>query len=541
MKKVFFIFSLSVLMLTGCASQAVRRETVDVHTNSGELQVEKIPMAEELERINPIAYGFFVDAVLYEQLGNPYQATESYRKALQYYPDSYLIRTSLAQNLYRMQRFEDALTILQPVDPADAEVWALRGDMYRASGQVDSALAAYEEAVKQDSTRFEVFSFLASAYSREGDFQKAKWAFQHLARLDPNNYAIWYELGRIHLRLGQVDSALVSFRKSTDIRSDAVNVMSYIGLGEIYEAREQLDSALIAFEGALAADSANVVAHRNLAGVYVKLDSLEQAAYHARIESELAPLDRHSSRRLGMLYFYVDSLEQADSVFTWLVDSGERNPINHQYLGRIAMRQEKPEKAIDEFRQVVEIADSTWEPWADLALAYRAAEKPGKEIEAYRSGIEQVADTASQARLMMALGSTYEQAGQFDSAVAVFEQLVELAPNYDAALNYLGYMLADSGQRLDYARELIERALEIDPDNAAYLDSYGWVLYRLGKYKEAREQLERAVEHDDDPVMFDHLGDIYQALGKAKEAQHWWQKALELDPHNAAIRAKLEQ
>ena len=478
--------------------------------------------------------------MLFEALGNSYQATESYGKALQYYPDSYVIRASLAENLFRMQRFDDALAVLQPVAPEDAAVWELRGDIYRAGGQIDASVRAYERAVEQDSSRFEIFSFLAGVYSRDGNFPKAKWAFRHLARLDPENHAIWYELGRLHLRLGEADAALTSFRRSAELRADPTNVMSFIGMGEIYEAREQLDSAKMAFERALAIDTANIVAHRNLAGVYVKLDSLEQAAVHARIESRLAPLDRNSSRRLGMIYYYIDSLAAADSVFTALVASGENSPVNHEYLGRIALRQDDPPRAVEQFRRALALSDSTWEPWVDLAAAYRAGHQRNEEIAAYREGLGQVRDTAGQAQLMMALGAAYEQTGQFDSAVATFERLVALAPTFDAALNYLGYMLADSGQRLDYARELIERALQLKPNNAAYLDSYGWVFYRLGRYEEARAQLERAVGLDSDPVMFDHLGDIYHALGQAEAAQHWWHKALELDPDNATIRAKLD-
>lgn len=540
-KKLLLLSSLLIMVLAGCASKAVRREIVDVRSDPRYFQVETIPLSSQAERVDPTAYSFYVDAVIYEALGNSYQATESYRKALRYYSDSYEIRFSLAENLYRMQRFDDALIALDPIAPADADVWEMRGDIYRGNGEIDSAMYAYRQAVEQDSLRFEIYSYLATMYARGGEIPNAAWAFQNLGRIDPENYAVWYELGRLQLRMGQVDSAQIFFRRSTEIRSDAVNAMALIGLGEIYEANEQLDSALAIYQRAAAADSTNILTHRNLAGIYVKLDSLEAATRHAQIESNLAPLDRQSSRRLGMLYFYLDSLRVADSVFTALVQSGERTPVNHQYLGRIALRLDQVDRALTEFRQVVQMAGSDWENWFDLGLAYRTANQRDNEIDSYRSGLELVADTVGQSRLMMALGSALEQTGRFESAVATFEKLIKLAPEYDVALNYLGYMLADSGQRLDYAEDLIEKALKISPDNAAYLDSYGWVKYRRGDYDDARKYLERAVELDSDPTMFDHLGDTYLSLGKPEEARRWWRKALELDPKNEAIRAKLDQ
>ena len=79
------------------------------------------------------------------------------------------------------------------------------------------------------------------------------------------------------------------------------------------------------------------------------------------------------------------------------------------------------------------------------------------------------------------------------------------------------------------------------PENAAFLDSYGWVFYRQGKYKKAVEYLKKAVSLDSDPVIFDHLGDAYKAKGDTAQARTWWQKALELSPEDEAIKQKLNQ
>jgi tetratricopeptide (TPR) repeat protein len=271
------------------------------------------------------------------------------------------------------------------------------------------------------------------------------------------------------------------------------------------------------------------------------MDSLEAAAGHARIESELAPLDRSASRRLGMLYFYLDSLDAADSVFTSLVESGEHNIANHQYLARIALHRDDPQEAIEQYTLVTKMADSSWDNWFNLGLAYRAAEDHEREIDAYLKGLDRTSDPRARVQLLFSLGAAYDLNGQHDKSIATFEQLLEIMPNYDPALNYLGYTLADRGERLDYARDLLEQAVEIAPRNPAYLDSYGWVYYRLGEYQKARKYLEQAVELDTDPVMFDHLGDTYYALGNREEARRWWQKALELDPENESIRLKLEE
>ena len=84
-------------------------------------------------------------------------------------------------------------------------------------------------------------------------------------------------------------------------------------------------------------------------------------------------------------------------------------------------------------------------------------------------------------------------------------------------MNYLGYMLADRGTRLDEALGYIRRAVALDPQNGAYLDSLGWVYYKMGNYELAEENLRRASERmGDDPTIHDHLGELYMKTGRAE-------------------------
>jgi tetratricopeptide (TPR) repeat protein len=147
-----------------------------------------------------------------------------------------------------------------------------------------------------------------------------------------------------------------------------------------------------------------------------------------------------------------------------------------------------------------------------------------------------------QANLLFGLGASLERAGRFDESVETFEYMLAKYPDNAPGLNYLGYMLADAGIRLGEARKLIEQALKLDGDNGAYLDSHAWVLFRLGKSREAAEKIRQALEHlQSDAVVFEHYGDILADLGRQSEAQANWRKALELDPDNAGLKEKLKR
>ena len=103
-----------------------------------------------------------------------------------------------------------------------------------------------------------------------------------------------------------------------------------------------------------------------------------------------------------------------------------------------------------------------------------------------------------------------------------------MSPNYPEALNYLGYMLADHGVKLEKARELIEKAVKIEPKSTTYMDSLGWVLYRLKKPKEALERIQEAIRLSEqaDATIYDHLGDIYAELKEPDKALEAWRKSL---------------
>jgi tetratricopeptide (TPR) repeat protein len=100
-------------------------------------------------------------------------------------------------------------------------------------------------------------------------------------------------------------------------------------------------------------------------------------------------------------------------------------------------------------------------------------------------------------------------------------------PQNSMTLNYLGYMLADRGVKLEEALGLIKKAVELEPSNGAYLDSLGWAYYRLGKYDQAEEQLVKASQRiGTDPTVHDHLGDVYQKTGRLKLAVAHWERAV---------------
>jgi tetratricopeptide (TPR) repeat protein len=124
-------------------------------------------------------------------------------------------------------------------------------------------------------------------------------------------------------------------------------------------------------------------------------------------------------------------------------------------------------------------------------------------------------------------GMFYERQKKFDQAEQAFRLILQEDPNNPPTLNYLGYMLADHNMRLEEAFNMIKHAVELDPQNGAYLDSLGWAYFKLGKYDEAEDNLRRAAEKTpNDATIQDHLGELYAKTGKLKLAAVHWERAL---------------
>ena len=132
---------------------------------------------------------------------------------------------------------------------------------------------------------------------------------------------------------------------------------------------------------------------------------------------------------------------------------------------------------------------------------------------------------------------SYEREDQWDKAVIDFQKVLEINPEDADALNYLGYTWVDRGENLTEAFEMIEKAVELDPESGAIVDSLGWAHYKLGHYSEARKNLEKAAElTPNSATIIDHLGDVYWKLGRFREAGYQWKRAMEFDPTDKELK-----
>jgi len=191
----------------------------------------------------------------------------------------------------------------------------------------------------------------------------------------------------------------------------------------------------------------------------------------------------------------------------------------------------KTDLAIAELKKLLNGKDDR-ETYLSIANVYQNAKNWGDMGKALDEADRLSTTKEEKGNVLFMRGAMYERQKKYDLAERTFRQALEdenpTDPTYASTLNYLGYMLADRNVRLQEAEELIQKAVKLDPNNYAFLDSLGWVYYRLNQLDDAERELTRSVQlSSKDPTIHDHLGDVYFKQGKIRQAIAQWQSSLQ--------------
>lgn len=497
--------------------------------------------AQEPERqpLSPEAYHYYTTGNYLSALGEDSSAVAQYRKALTFDTDSREIRLALARAYASLGRFEEAAITAESARPRDAEVFSLLSDLYLRMKNPTRRHAVLEEWSRQGETDAQFWQTLSASCRSVGDSVGQIRALSHLTQMaqDP---AVYEQLGLLYMESGKPDSAESWFRQAlaVDTGQRATRVM--LGMAQVFAERDQTDSARSYYGKAVDLNYYNTDLRKRYFYYLLQTpDGRPEALEQGRIVLKLSATEPDVAYRVAMLEYDAQQPDSAEVRLTrWISEYGD-DGVARFLLGRIALERADSVTAEAQFLQSIAVADTLSEPYLSLAFLYNRWGQRDSALAIYDRGLKRLPD---QPEFLFGRGATLEQLGRFDESVAVFEHLLEVDPNHAPALNYLGYMWADKGVKLNEALKLIERAVKLQPENGAYLDSHAWVLYRLGRLAEAETILRRALQLlDTDAVVFEHYGDVLADLGRLQEAREQWQRALSLDPDNRPLQEKLDR
>jgi tetratricopeptide (TPR) repeat protein len=455
--------------------------------------------------------------------------------------------------------------------------------------QPEKALEILKRATGYPSASGIVFARLGLVYSQLGKTELALAADRTAIKKAPKSLAGYQNLFLACLRGKQNDEALKVLDEAA--RQPGPDVEFLLGLADLYGSyglqvpaqREKTNpKALAVLNRAEKLGPTSPQMRLKLADGFAALgDSQKASQVYLELLKKFpdVPLLRERVHaKLADIYLRGSEHQRAKEQLEAVIRDDPTNPQAYYWLGSIALDEKKMTEAADYLRKAILLSPDSQQAYYDLAFALIALKKGADAIATletarkkfpqnfalemltgmafseqkgysealqHYTAAEVIAQATDPKRLdktfYFQIGAAYERKGDYDQAEKYFEKCLQLAPDFSEAMNYMGYMLAEHGLKLEKARELIEKAVKAEPKNAAFLDSLGWVLFKLNQPKEALTHVLKAVElsEEPDPTLYDHLGDIYAALNQPDKAREAWRKSLSLEPSDA-VRKKLE-
>jgi tetratricopeptide (TPR) repeat protein len=419
-------------------------------------------------------------AKLYSALGTAYEqrkeyknAIDAYKKAIQLDRDNLDAIRGLAENLLNDGQTDAALEqykVIADANPEDAQTYLRMAEIYRRQGKYDEALENLKKADTMVPDSLEVPYNTAAVYQSQGRYDEAVKLLQDLVK-----------------KTEKPDSSYS--------QSDRNNRAIFIErLGLVYRDEENYTAAVEAFRKMLTLGDENAErGYQNIIDTYREAKQWPQATAAAREAVQKLPNDRDLRMVLDSQLADTGDADKALADVRSLLKGTPEDRTVYIALGQMNTRLRR---------------------WDEADKAFADADKLSTKPE-------------DKEYVHFLRGSEYERQKNYDQAESEFKRVLEADPQSAVTLNYLGYMNADRGVRLDESLNYIKQALSIDPNNGAYLDSLGWAYYRLGKYDLAEESLTKASAHmGSDPTVQQHLGDLYQKTGRLKLAAAHWERAL---------------
>jgi tetratricopeptide (TPR) repeat protein len=472
-------------------------------------------------------------------------------------------------------RFERARALAEKqlrLDPRDAVAQLiLLIDRVNAGDEV-GALARAETLPADGLHR--LLGPVARAWARMGmgDLAGADAALRQLDRFNGLAPLEFYQLGLLYDFAGSPDTAEDNFRKTLDATGQ-LNWRLTDAIANFYGRHGRADKAAALYQrftrenaGSELAESG--LAHKSaeppapligsaedglaealfdLASVVNQAETIDLALLYVRSALELRPgmplaqlllADVLSAQNKPEASLAVLAEIPPSSPYSW--SARLRSAANLEMLNRT-------EEAITQLKEMS--AEAPRRASADMQLGdlLRAKKRFTDAVEAYNGAMRRLSAAGIPERwsLFYSRGIALERSGQWKLSEADLLHALELKPDQPLVLNYLGYSWIDRGENLDRGLKMIEKAVELRPEDGYIVDSLGWAHYRLGDYSSAVQYLEKAIELvPEDPTINDHLGDAYWQSGRATEARFQWRRALQFGPEADEVKpieAKLDR
>ena len=503
---------------------------------------------EEVIRIDPTErQSFLMLGRLYQIKGDRDKAADTYKKFLGVEPGSEEGVTALAKLHVDAGNYKEAVELLEGFvtqRPDSDSAFQTLGEAYSDMQEYAKAGEAYRRASELDPDNVELKKAQAQALFLANDIDAAGKLYEQLIKTEPEDGVARLRLGQIYRRQMKYDLARQNIEKASQAFPDSIEIQFNLVLLDRDEGR--LEDAL-----KLANDLLKKTEKSN--GRYTEAEKQNRRIFltnqailnqtlgnyneAVRTFTEVKGLTNEKDGRVDALIIETYRLaKNLDRALQHTEQALSETPGSRQLqMVRADLVAEKGrvDDGIKALQQLQKGNDEDLDILSAMVSVYQRAKRFDDAQNVLNRATQRF---PNEEQVHFLQGSLYEKQKKYNEAERAFRKALDIQKDDPAVLNYLGFMFADRGIRLQEAEAMVQKAVQADPTNGAYLDSLGWVYFKLNRLDRAEEYLKKAIVFlNTDSNIHDHLGDLYFKTKRYEEARAEWNKTLQLSTEQEEI------
>lgn len=523
----------------------------------------------------------FISGNINDVKGEYAQAILDYQEALTYYQDPN-IYNAMAEDYIRLGKPNMAISESRNAVQLDPEGINLRrtlAEAYLSDFNVDSARIQYAKILSIDSTQVGDMLVLARLYEQDQP-QKAAALYQRALRMMGPDLPTMMQLVRIYNSINQFDKSIAVVEQM--LRVDPSNVSLQEMLSDLYLQVGRNAEALKVLNGLMAENKNDYSLKARAATAYLRMKNFTSA--DSLLDTIFTSDSTRADAKFAIGQFYLNEMREdstvvpfAQEIFAKLLKLYPNDARSYFMAGLGSSYANDDSIAAVYLKKSISLDSTNSNAWQALGILYYqekdytrmadvmsdavrlfpdeyrvnlflglALNQEGKNLEAVAPLEKALSLKPTETDPLSILGQVYEALHRYDDAYRLYETALKLNSKNSLILNNYAYSLSERGIDLEKALKMAKLAVELDPKNSAYLDTMGWVYFKLGNYGKAETFVKKALSEmtnadGSSATLEQHLGDIYEKLGNNEKALEQWKKALRIDPENKNLKEKIEK
>ncbi|MBN1634248.1 MAG: tetratricopeptide repeat protein [Ignavibacteria bacterium] len=527
--------------------------------------------------LNSKALIYFIEGKTQELQGNYIYALEDYKEALKYDTASG-IYFAISLVYYKLDKYKESLTEINKAlfsDGINKDYLLHKSNIMIRLNKVKEATDIYEQLYKTYPEDITIAYSLARIYEEQKNTERAINIYEKITDEYGFDYEVLRRMYEIYLNYKNYEKALevIQYVLKLD-RYETSNMLKYAALLRILGYYEK---SLSVYKEIFAINPEDKNLQTELIKLYFLNNQPEEGfSVFANVIGK-NELNYEEKVQMGEIYFNLISQDNeaitiAKSIFNDILNNYPGNWKPYFYLGAISIVENK-DNYFDYFDKSLLYADTITEAYIQIAYSYlnkgnnervisvlekalplsvndfrmnyfygmalQRLSKLDESVFYYERALETEPENVS---LLSTLGLVYNTLKRYVESESMYEKALKISPDDPLVLNNYAYNLSVRGVKLDKALQMAKRAIQKDPKNANFLDTIGWIYFKLGEYEFAEDYILRSLKiNSGSAVVNDHLGDVYEAMKDKTNALKYWQKAYELSPNSHNIKEKIEK